>query len=93
MIKPMTNIGSRIFAIGCEAAKTLAGITDEPAGTGCPVCGTNRARRVGLHIYFDEGIIHDYKPDKYGGQFDLGNYICENGHQFSVDDEGKITNQ
>lgn len=81
----MTNIGAQIFAIGCMAAKTLAGITND--STGCPVCHSDRAMRVN---FFSEGIWHKYKTDKYSAQFDTGNYICENGHEFSVDDEGKL---
>jgi hypothetical protein len=82
----MTNIGKQIFNIGCQAAKIQANIPDE-VNTGCPECHSNRAMRLNFR---GEGIWHEYKVERYGAQFDPGDYICENDHEFKVDDYCEI---
>lgn len=95
----MTYIGAQIFKVGSQAANIQAQIADAAKHIsndvfdrgGCPVCHTIRC--MYQHNSFSEGIWHDYKPERYGAQFDPGSYVCENGHHFTVDDEGEITNQ
>jgi len=87
-MKQINNIADVcLHMIETVKKKEMDGIRQKVASKGCPVCGTTRAMRMNLN---GEGIMHDYKPQQYSAQFDPSNYICENGHEFRVDEDGKI---